>query len=593
MAVQVTPQLVVSAVFLLPVLLLLGYGILQYRRRGHRSELVAFIVLMIAVALFISSGFIGTAATSADLQLLGTNFANGFAALLLVYSFVWFALAYSENEHWVNQWTVGIALGHIVVNGVAVMLVPELLYEVEGLATQGPVRVANITFGEWVTLSRELKPPFFLLQLYTYTLLLVSGTLLVRYMLRRRTELYRGQTVALAVGIGTPLVTNALVFVGLVPPELNLTTLAVGIASIAFAVAVFNYRLLRLAPVGRQQLVEILEDPVVVVDDQQRVVDCNPAARTLVDVSGNWRGRTLAEFFAPLDGIDSQDVASLDDEVTVHSDGRTHHFDVTVTPIARAKQSADTPPDETVGYTVVMRNVTELREREQELTMLQQIFARVFRHNLRNELGVSKGHTEEIKRRVEADALERSADLALQSIERVLGHAQKAREIQRVLNSDDELTESPLSELVSRAVSEHRSESGVEINTNVAEATVSVTSRFDSAIENAVENAIEHNPPPVTIDVRTEHSNGTVDLLITDDGDGIPTHEIEVLSDEEETALSHGSGVGLWLMKWHTEKSGGTFHVSGTATGTTVRMQGLPVSHQETGQRTDGEPSQR
>jgi len=50
---------------------------------------------------------------------------------------------------------------------------------------------------------------------------------------------------------------------------------------------------------------------------------------------------------------------------------------------------------------------------------------------------------------------------------------------------------------------------------------------------------------------------GVVRLAVADNGPGIPDHEYEVLTKGEETALEHGSGLGLWLVFWVVEKSGG------------------------------------
>jgi signal transduction histidine kinase len=60
--------------------------------------------------------------------------------------------------------------------------------------------------------------------------------------------------------------------------------------------------------------------------------------------------------------------------------------------------------------------------------------------------------------------------------------------------------------------------------------------------------------------------------VISDDGPGIPDHEISVLQNAEETELEHGSGLGLWLIKWGTDTFGGsiTFDMED---GTEVRIQ--------------------
>jgi signal transduction histidine kinase len=52
-----------------------------------------------------------------------------------------------------------------------------------------------------------------------------------------------------------------------------------------------------------------------------------------------------------------------------------------------------------------------------------------------------------------------------------------------------------------------------------------------------------------------DRAEGTVTVTVEDDGPGIPAEEVEVLDREVETALQHGSGLGLWIVKWVIERS--------------------------------------
>nr|WP_231751435.1 ATP-binding protein [Halogeometricum sp. CBA1124] len=52
-----------------------------------------------------------------------------------------------------------------------------------------------------------------------------------------------------------------------------------------------------------------------------------------------------------------------------------------------------------------------------------------------------------------------------------------------------------------------------------------------------------------------------VELRVTDEGPGIPDHERTVLRNGEETALVHGSGMGLWLVRTVVRRIGGRLRV--------------------------------
>lgn len=46
-------------------------------------------------------------------------------------------------------------------------------------------------------------------------------------------------------------------------------------------------------------------------------------------------------------------------------------------------------------------------------------------------------------------------------------------------------------------------------------------------------------------------------VVIVDNGPGLPDSEREVLEAGEETPLTHGSGIGLWLVYWTVTYAGG------------------------------------
>jgi signal transduction histidine kinase len=84
---------------------------------------------------------------------------------------------------------------------------------------------------------------------------------------------------------------------------------------------------------------------------------------------------------------------------------------------------------------------------------------------------------------------------------------------------------------------------------------VEAVPKLDIAIENLVENAVEHNDatrPRVSVEV-TNGDRPT--LVVSDNGPGIPEQEIAALEGERETSLEHGSGIGLWLVKWIVDRS--------------------------------------
>jgi signal transduction histidine kinase len=81
-------------------------------------------------------------------------------------------------------------------------------------------------------------------------------------------------------------------------------------------------------------------------------------------------------------------------------------------------------------------------------------------------------------------------------------------------------------------------------------------------VAEAVENAVVYSDTERTeVCIEAEAADTdqhAVTLRITDNGSGIPHSELEPLRKDHETALLHGSGIGLWIIKWGVTRLDGT-----------------------------------
>jgi PAS domain-containing protein len=108
----------------------------------------------------------------------------------------------------------------------------------------------------------------------------------------RSPRLYRSQALAMVVGMLAPAIATLLITFRVctgwtgIPPAIGLT-----ISGLAFAWAIFRYRLFDLVPIAREKLIDGMDDGMLVLDDQQRVVDLNPAMARLLDIP---TGRAVA-----------------------------------------------------------------------------------------------------------------------------------------------------------------------------------------------------------------------------------------------------------------------------------------------------------
>ena len=122
---------------------------------------------------------------------------------------------------------------------------------------------------------------FWIHAIYSYVLLLLS-TLLLVHLFVHSSRLYRWQAGVLLLSAAAPWVGNIVFVFGLVGVPFDLTPLGFALTGLAMAVALFRFRLLDIAPVARDAVIESMADGIIVLDANGHVVEANPAAQRIV-----------------------------------------------------------------------------------------------------------------------------------------------------------------------------------------------------------------------------------------------------------------------------------------------------------------------
>ncbi len=371
-------------------LFLAVYTFQRYFDANRQNLLVAFAAHMVAIVLFQTATFTEMVVESPDVMLRVINLSTAVFIWLALYTLLWFVLIYSDNEQWVNRWTVGMAGVHILTLVSIVTVWPEFLYDVDGVISQGSITVFGLTTIEHTVLDRQLTWRFQVLAALGIAAHLTAGGILGRYLYDKRAVVSTGHVLTLIVAFVTPSFVVGLTTIQLLPLGAGFTDLGLGITAIAFGTAVFRYRLLDIGSIGRDLTIRSLTDPVVIVDIENRVVDSNPAARLLVGHE-TANGMDLDQFFEEYPSVFErlqEDVSG--EEVTLVFDTTEQLFQFQVTPITDSY-------DEVVGKLVVLHNITELKERERTLEQQNERlekFTSVVSHDLRNPLSIAQGYAE-------------------------------------------------------------------------------------------------------------------------------------------------------------------------------------------------------
>lgn len=313
------------------------------------------------------------------------------------------------------------------------------------------------------------------------------------------------------------------------------STLALGFVVIRFDA--FE-RLPAASAVAREDTIEDLSDGVVVIDRQDRVVDINPRATSLLhsdadDVIGEPLGAVLPE------RTDSETLLA----------GERTEFDRTGKTIQASVSDMTDGQDRLLGRSIVLHDVTESQRREQRI----QVLNRVLRHNLRNDLNVVRGYAESLKKEV-PDATEYAVPIQEMSSE-LISLGEKAQEIEEIFAAKEGAHESTVEEAIERAVNEVcETHSDCRISVSVEATDEIVTGAIlTPVIRELLENGCQHNDadePRVEVTATTVDGEYPVSVRVADNGPGIPEREITPIEEGTETPLEHGSGVGFWLVNW-------------------------------------------
>lgn len=378
-----------------------------------------------------------------------------------------------------------------------------------------------------------------------------------------------GQAISIMIAPMAPFLMPA---VRLVPAtQIGISTglaLIIGllIGTSGLLVALGYYRMFESIPgvgySGRDQVIEHMQEGVIVIDRNSRIIDLNPVIEGIFDIK-------LADVAGqPVDaliGVEPSAVKGTEPIEINTTDGR-RRFEITASNITDGGRD--------IGQTLVLRDVTERETREQRL----QVLNRVLRHNLRNDLNAVTGYAELLTEQP-SKASEYAARIRKLASD-LLGIGEKAREIEEVVATQGGRQSEPLAPVISDAAAAVRD--GYPACTIVVEAPEENPpvngSILRPVLRELIENACQHNNADdavTTVEALVDWSRDyPISVMISDNGPGIPEHELTPMQEGYESALEHASGLGLWFVKWGVNTLNGVVEFDeNDPQGTTVIVQ--------------------
>jgi PAS domain S-box-containing protein len=318
-------------------------------RRGVPGG-VAFGWLMLAIALWsFTSGLhalvddFATRVVIAKFQYLAVA---PFAALWLL-----FAAGYNRAG-WLRDHVVRAAIWVIPVITLALAATNEqhrfYWSAIEPVATSWGTRVVYRA-GPW----------YWVHAVYSYALLLI-GTITMWRGLRRYPPPYRRQSVLIIAGVVVPWISNALYLTGSLPVGFDPTPIAFTASGACFTLGIYRFRLFGLVPVARDMVVDSMEDAVIVLDAQRRIVDLNAAAERFTGCTPASLGRPIHDVVAWWnEAVDEDRPLAEGLPAVVRVEPGPRYFEVKVSAVRDAERRF-------AGWLVMVHDVSGRRKNEAE-----------------------------------------------------------------------------------------------------------------------------------------------------------------------------------------------------------------------------------
>lgn len=235
---------------------------------------------------------------------------------------------------------------------------------------------------------------------------------------------------------------------------------------------------------------------------------------------------------------------------------------------------------------------------DQQSRQYLQVLHRVLRHNLRNDLTVVLGMADEITNNAESPTTRRAANRIIDRAEKLVGVSDKAQMAQSILEQPQTDTVIDAGQVATERVAEAEQKWPDTTMTADIETGLPVSTGLElrDALDNLLDNAVTHNSgdSKVTVTVSkytpihvTTRSFGQEAVItIEDNGPGIPENERAVVFDEEDMSqLKHGSGFGLWVVRWIIESADGSVSYERHDGWTTIELR-LPITADHRSDRT-------
>ena len=216
-----------------------------------------------------------------------------------------------------------------------------------------------------------------------------------------------------------------------------------------------------------------------------------------------------------------------------------------------------------------IRNET-LAEKNREQSETLALLARLLSHDIRNDMTIIQSYAELLTDHV-TDEGKSHIELIQERVQDAIRLMEDANALVKSLDEKNEFRTISLSAVLMDEVRTVReNHPAVDVQTDIPKGIeVEGNELIHQLFSNLLQNAVFHNDvTDLTISVAAERTAESVEVIISDNGKGIPPEKRETYFElGEQGPESGGDGIGLYLVSRLTEIYGGTIAVDESPTG--------------------------
>lgn len=138
-----------------------------------------------------------------------------------------------------------------------------------------------------VNIKETVAGPFLMMHnIYSYTLLALGLIKLLRYSIKN-SGFFSKQSIFISLGVLIPVIINLLGTFGIIEMSIYITPISFAIAIFFFALAIFKFDFLKVAPIALQKIVDRISDAYIVLNEDYTITDFNQSFLNIFGANSN------------------------------------------------------------------------------------------------------------------------------------------------------------------------------------------------------------------------------------------------------------------------------------------------------------------